>query len=140
MSPISQADRLKKAIENARFLVVDDDRFSRSLIKTTLMQLGGYKIVEQPSGAQALETLRGEDISVILLDHEMPGLTGLELARLIRKGEEGVKNKDIPIIIITGNTEARTVKEAQISGISEYLLKPISPLALEKRLAKVLKY
>lgn len=140
MSLMSQSDRLKKAIENARFLVVDDDRFSRSLIKTTLMQLGGYKISEQPSGVQALETLRTEDISVVLLDHEMPGLTGLELARLIRKGEEGVKNKNVPIIIITGNTEARTVKEAQISGISEYLLKPISPLALEKRLAKVLKY
>ncbi len=128
-----------KAIEKASFLVVDDDRFFRSLIKTTLMQLGGYRIKDASSAVEALEQLKENPFDVLLLDHEMPGVTGLELARLIRKGNEGVLDPQIPIIIITGNTEERTVKEAKLSGINEYLVKPISPAALEKRLAKVLK-
>lgn len=140
MVPVKNSDGLKKIIENTRFLVVDDDRFYRSLIKTTLMQLGAFNINEQYSSVDALNALKEEQIDVILLDHEMPGITGLELARLIRHGEAGENNKDIPIIIITGNMEERTVKEASLSGINEYLLKPISPLTLEKRLAKVLKY
>lgn len=128
-----------KAIENASFLVVDDDRFFRSLIKTTLMQLGGYHIKDASSAVEALEQLKESTFDVLLLDHEMPGVTGLELARLIRKGNEGVLDPQIPIIIITGNTEERTVKEAKLSGVNEYLIKPISPAALEKRLAKILK-
>ena len=128
-----------KAIEKASFLVVDDDRFFRSLIKTTLMQLGGYRIKDASSAVEALEQLKENPFDVLLLDHEMPGVTGLELARLIRKGNEGVLDPQIPIIIITGNTEERTVKEAKLSGINEYLVKPISPAALVKRLAKVLK-
>lgn len=128
-----------KAIEKASFLVVDDDRFFRSLIKTTLMQLGGYRIKDASSAVEALEQLKESPFDVLLLDHEMPGVTGLELARLIRKGNEGVLDPQIPIIIITGNTEERTVKGAKLSGINEYLVKPISPAALEKRLAKVLK-
>ena len=128
-----------KAIEKASFLVVDDDRFFRSLIKTTLMQLGGYRIKDASSAVEALEQLKENPFDVLLLDHEMPGVTGLELARLIRKGNEVVLDPQIPIIIITGNTEERTVKEAKLSGINEYLVKPISPAALEKRLAKVLK-
>lgn len=130
---------VSKAIENATFLVVDDDRFFRSLIKTTLMQLGGYHIKDASSAVEALALLKENTFDVLLLDHEMPGVTGLELTRLIRKGSEGVLDPQIPIIIITGNTEERTVREAKLSGINEYLIKPISPSALEKRLAKILK-
>ena len=62
-------------------LVVDDDKFSRTFIKTALYQIGMKNTREAASAAEAVELLNSFKIDIILLDQQMPGKTGLELAR-----------------------------------------------------------
>ena len=109
-------------------LVVDDDKFSRTFIKTALKNTR-----EAASAAEAVELLNSFKIDIILLDQQMPGKTGLELAREL-KNSNNPHLKSLPIIMITVDTKEKTVLDARNLGIQEYLVKPISPLALKKRI------
>ena len=114
-------------------LVVDDDKFSRTFVKTALYQIGVKNTKEASTIAEAIEMLRNYKINVVLMDQQLPEQSGLELARKIKAGEVG-DNKDLPVIMVTIDTKENTVLEAKEIGIHEYLVKPISPLALKKRL------
>ena len=115
-------------------LVVDDDKFSRTFVKTALYQIGVKNTKEASTTSEAIEILRNYKVHVVLLDQQMPDQNGLELARKIKAGEVG-DNKDLPVIMVTIDTKENTVMEAKSIGIHEYLVKPISPLALKKRLS-----
>jgi CheY-like chemotaxis protein len=114
-------------------LVVDDDKFSRTFVKTALYQIGVKNTKEASNTAEAIEVLRNYKVHVVLMDQQLPEQSGLELARQIKEGTVG-DNKDLPVIMVTIDTKENTVLEAKAIGIHEYLVKPISPLALKKRL------
>lgn len=114
-------------------LVVDDDKFSRTFVKTALYQIGIKNTKEAATTTEAAEILRNYKINIILLDHQMPEQTGLELAKQIKEGIIG-DDKNMPIIMVTVDTKEKTVLDAKSIGIHEYLVKPISPLALKKRI------
>lgn len=114
-------------------LVVDDDKFSRTFIKTALYQIGIKNAKEAANAPEAIEILNSFKIDVILLDQQMPNKSGLEFARELKSGN--IKDtENIPIIMITVDTKEKTVLDAKALGIQEYLVKPISPLALKKRI------
>ncbi len=114
-------------------LIIDDDKFSRTFAKTALYQIGIKNTKEASNTDEALELLRNFKIDVILLDQQMPNQNGLDFAtRLKNGGVDGVK--EIPIIMITVDNKEKTVLDAKRLGIQEYLVKPISPLALKKRI------
>ncbi len=114
-------------------LVVDDDKFSRTFIKTALYQIGIKNAKEAANAPEAIEILNSFKIDVILLDQQMPNKSGLEFARELKSGN--LKDtENIPIIMITVDTKEKTVLDAKALGIQEYLVKPISPLALKKRI------
>ncbi len=118
-------------------LIVDDDKFSRTFTKTALYQIGIKNTKEAGNSEEALEILRNFKIDTILLDQQMPGKSGTEFANEIKSGiVEGTQNT--PIIMITVDTKEKTVLEAKQLGITEYLVKPISPLALKKRICSAL--
>ena len=82
---------------------------------------------------EAREILADFKVDVILLDQQMPGKTGLDFARELKLHHEA-GDKEIPIIMVTVDTKEKTVLDAKNIGIQEYLVKPISPSALKKRL------
>ncbi len=114
-------------------LIVDDDKFSRTFVKTALYQIGIKNTKEAATVQEAAEILRGFKINVVLLDQQMPEGSGLELAKGIKEGTIG-DDPNLPIIMVTIDTKEKTVMEAKAIGIHEYLVKPISPLALKKRI------
>ena len=118
-------------------LIVDDDKFSRTFVKTALYQIGIKNTKEASTTEEAVELLRSFKIDVILLDQQMPEQNGLDLAKELRGGrlENG---QNIPIIMVTIDTKERTVLDAKDLGIQEYLVKPISPLALKRRICTAL--
>ncbi len=119
--------------ENITCLIVDDDKFSRTFTKTALYQIGIKNVKEASSTKEAAEQLNAYKIDVILLDQQMPEQAGLSLAKEIKSGSfNGAINA--PIIMVTVDTKEKTVLEAKDIGIHEYLVKPISPLALKKRI------
>lgn len=118
-------------------LIVDDDKFSRTFAKTALYQIGIKNIKEVRSADEAREMVGASKIDVILLDQQMPQKSGLDFARELKNNPHD-ELKNIPIIMITVDTKEKTVLEAKILGIQEYLVKPISPLALKKRICSAL--
>lgn len=122
------------------YLIVDDDKFSRTLIRKTLGQFGVRKVLETDSAIGALKILKDPEkrVDILLLDQIMPGITGIELARLIRRGEEGITRTNIPIIMVTGVTDKEVVMDAKRVGVQEYIVKPISPATMQQRLTKAI--
>ena len=118
-------------------LIVDDDKFARTFAKTALYQIGIKNIKEVGSADEAREMVGASKIDVILLDQQMPQKSGLDFARELKNNPHD-ELKNIPIIMITVDTKEKTVLEAKILGIQEYLVKPISPLALKKRICSAL--
>ncbi len=114
-------------------LIVDDDKFSRTFTKTALYQIGIKNTKEANNAKEAVEILRNFKIDIILMDQQMPEQTGLSLAKEIKNGTHN-GNSQMPIIMVTVDTKEKTVLEAKDLGIHEYLVKPISPLALKKRI------
>ncbi len=123
---------------NYSYIIIDDERFARSLVKNTLSQIGCRDITEASNGEEASDYLKSQHFSVIFLDHKMPGISGLELCRSLRKGDLGEENKFTPVILITGDGRIETVMEAKESKINDFIIKPISLTELQKRLTKVL--
>lgn len=123
-------------LENMSCLIVDDDKFSRTFIKTALYQIGIKTIKEAATAKEAVEQLSNYKIDIIFLDQQMPDKSGIELVQdLKRSPNSGIDR--IPIIMITVDTKEKTVLDAKGLGIREYLVKPISPIALKKRICNV---
>lgn len=114
-------------------LIVDDDKFSRTFTKTALYQIGIKNTKEASNSKEAAEIIQNYKVDVILLDQQMPEKNGLDLAKEVKSGNLG-NNSNIPVIMVTVDTKEKTVLDAKGIGIHEYLVKPISPLALKKRI------
>ena len=123
-------------LEMMTCLIVDDDKFSRTFIKNALYQIGIKTIKEATTAKEAVELLNSYKIDIILLDQQMPDKSGIELVQEFRQHPASEVNS-IPIIMITVDTKGKTVLDAKNLGIREYLIKPISPIALKKRICNV---
>ncbi|WP_185961570.1 two-component system response regulator [Telmatospirillum sp. J64-1] len=116
------------------YMVIDDSRYARSFIKNALFTYDLRQVVEAPDGAAGLEILREQRVDVILLDNEMPILNGIDFTLLVRKGEAGRQNEEIPIIMVSGQNDSRSVIDARNAGIHDFLIKPVSAEGLFRRI------
>jgi len=123
-------------IQSLCVLVVDDNQYMRKMIRNLLLNCGIKDIYEAPDGIAALDSIRTVAPDVVILDWEMPLLSGPELVRIVRS--PGVfPIPDVPIIILTGHCERWRVLEAVRLGVNEYLTKPVSAKALYDRLVSI---
>lgn len=117
-----------------RVLVVDDNDVICQLVSKMLGR-HGYDIVSACDGRSALEAaLTGVDM--VLLDLTMPGMNGLEVCRHLRAGAATAR---VPIVAMTGRTEARDVRAAMQAGANDYVAKPFEErelLAAVQRVAR----
>ncbi|MEA2173080.1 MAG: two-component system, NtrC family, response regulator AtoC [Blastocatellia bacterium] len=104
-----------------RVLVVDDDSLLRRLVTGQLAR-SGFEASSAANGQEALEVISATDYDVILLDIQMPGISGLDALRQIRKMEDAPE-----VIMLTADTSLATGIEAMRLGAYDYLTKP-SPL------------
>lgn len=113
-------------------LIVDDRRENLEALKAVLEPLG-IPLHAAPSGEQALRLLLERDYALILLDVRMPGLDGLETARLIKSRE---RTKDVPIVFLTAERdEVRDVIRGYGIGAIDYVLKPFDAELLRSKVA-----
>ena len=110
-----------------RFLVADDDPLMRTLMSVSLS--ASAEIVEAADGDEALAMIQQHEFDVLLLDWDMPGKTGIELARYVR-----ARGSRVPILMITGKAERDEVVQAVRAGVNDYLIKPFKTAALWKKL------
>jgi len=111
-------------------LVVDDTPENLTAIEVALDDLD-YRLVKVQSGKEALRRLLKQDFALILLDVQMPGMTGFETARLIRARD---RSRHVPIIFITAyDRDDAEVLEAYRLGAVDFLFKPIRPEILKAK-------
>jgi len=106
---------------NERLLFVDDEQMLVEVHQEILERLG-YNVIAVRSGIEALDLFNDdpEIFDLVITDHAMPGMTGIELSRKLLR-----IRADIPIILCTGLTKTTIAQEAKDAGISEFVMKPI---------------
>ncbi|MEA2949604.1 MAG: two-component system, chemotaxis family, chemotaxis protein CheY [Alphaproteobacteria bacterium] len=128
---------VKAMMEQIKVLIVDDEYYTRKVLRTLLLAMGCTKIHEANDGASGLEAIRLLEPDVVLLDWEMPRIDGPEFVRRVRSpGTFPLPN--VPIIMLTGHGERSRVLEAVRLGVHEFLLKPVSSSSLQGRIMSVL--
>jgi two-component system, OmpR family, KDP operon response regulator KdpE len=116
----------------ATILIVDDEPQIRRVMLTTLTS-HGYTVVEAASGEEALEKLRAERPDLIILDVNMPGISGLETCAEIRT------SSDVPIIMLTIRNSERDKVQALDAGADDYVVKPFGVQELMARIRAALR-
>jgi len=127
----------KALLGQTKVLIVDDEHYTRKVIRTLLMSIGCTKIHEANNGPLGLEAIAANAPDLVLLDWEMPAMDGAEFVRRVRQ-PSNFPYPNVPIIMLTGHGERSRVLEAVRLGVHEFLLKPVSSGALQTRILSVL--
>ncbi|RLC52047.1 MAG: sigma-54-dependent Fis family transcriptional regulator [Candidatus Cloacimonadota bacterium] len=106
-----------------RFLIVDDDELIRDTLRDFIEQIADFEVDDAPDGWRALDLIAKKEYDIILSDIMMPGISGIELLRQIKKTENG-KNSDV--IIMTGFRNIDNSIAALRAGAADYLHKPLN--------------
>jgi sigma-B regulation protein RsbU (phosphoserine phosphatase) len=111
-------------------LVADDVRSARVLLKGLLTRWG-FQVILAENGAQALKLMLGQDApQIAILDWNMPVMTGIEVCRQVRS--KGLS--DVHIILLSGSSDEKEVKEGLAAGANEYVVKPFNTEDLHVKL------
>lgn len=123
--------------EKENILLVDD-RPENLLALEGILESSGYDLSKAESGQEALWLVLKHQFDLILLDVQMPGMDGFEVAELLRKKQE---TKEVPIIFITAiSKEPQHINRGYEVGAENYLFKPIDPDELKHKVEVALKY
>jgi two-component system, chemotaxis family, chemotaxis protein CheY len=125
--------------ERLKVLIVDDNPHMRKIIATILQAFGVTQISDAADGESAWKILAKANPDVVLLDWMMDGMTGIDLAKMIRTSAAS-PNPFVPIIMLSGHTSAERVRLARDYGVNEFLAKPVSVNAVMTRLSAVIEY
>lgn len=119
----------------ARILVAEDSALLRRMIGDVLRG-NGWTVLEALDGASALHMARTEDPSVLLMAREMQGLDGLTVLDALRGDPH---TADMPVVFVTGHTDARDLAEGLERGAHDYVRKPVDPVELVARIRTALR-
>jgi two-component system chemotaxis response regulator CheY len=116
-------------------LVVDDSYIMRNIVKNTFDLLKiPCNYLESGNGDDALKLLLAHPVDMVLLDWNMPGLSGIDFLKKVRSMEQ---YKSIPIIMITSEAAKLNVIEAIKAGVTAYITKPIDTRVFMDKITKI---
>jgi len=125
--------RLPKAVDHYRILVAEDNPTQQMIIRK-LIKLLGFQAKLVGNGLEVVGEFIREDThyDLILMDIQMPGISGLEATQLIRKHEQQFNLERTPIIAITANIEQEVHSESIACGMDGHFGKPVSRIVLDE--------
>ena len=123
-----------KDFKNSQVLVVDDMSSTQELLKDMLKEMGFENISVARNGTEALRKVKERHTDLIISDHVMDGMTGLELLNALRADP---KMADIPFIMVSAVRDAPAIDSALDLGVDDYLAKPISMGLLRRKIEDV---
>jgi len=121
-----------------KILIADDEEPLRLLVQATLEDESGegrYEIIEAIDGNEALEMARRERPELILLDIQMPGLSGLEVCKMLK---DDPVTSDLMIVMLTARGQQSDRERGFAAGADDYFAKPFSPLELLQLVDRVM--
>jgi two-component system chemotaxis response regulator CheY len=114
-------------------LVVDDSSVMRKIVVRALAVAGIENVDQASNGEEALEAISLNTYALVMMDWNMPTMTGIDAVRKIRGG-----GNDVPIIMVTTESDRSRILEAIKAGVSDYVMKPFSNAALAETVRNVL--
>jgi len=124
-------------MESLRVLLVDDNRHMRKIVAAILKGVGIRHLVETSDGKESLEVLKKWPADLAIVDFRMAPLDGVQFTRAVRNAPDST-NPYLPIIMMTGFAEETRVVEARDSGVTEFLVKPVTAQRVIARLNSVI--
>ena len=122
-------------MKNNKILLVDDEQDILELLEYNLVKQD-FDIVKCDNGEDALSVSRDQDIDLILLDLMLPGISGIDVCRILKNDEI---TKNIPIIMITAKGEESDIIKGLEVGADDYVTKPFSISVLTARIKSILR-
>ena len=115
-----------------RVLIVDDEEKMQRILQIMLQRMG-YEIACASDGKMALETVQSQPVDLVISDLRMPGMSGIELLRILRE-----QSNDVPVIIMTAYGTIESSVEAMKLGACDYIVRPFDLDMLELTINRVL--
>lgn len=128
ISPPHQPDQ-----RDINILIVDDDSFTRKMVRRVLIDIGFVNITEADCADSAINLLNANNFDLIITDVDMPGKNGLQFAQLIRMGKTPVKS-EIRIILLTSFSNTAVLSAALALDVNGFLVKPITQAAMDEKI------
>jgi AmiR/NasT family two-component response regulator len=107
-------------VNGLRVLVADDDDAVRATLVELCKSLGHEVVAEARDGREALDLIESTAPELVLLDIQMPQISGLEAAKLV------AEKREVPVLIVTAFADESLMREAARSGAFSYIVKPVS--------------
>ncbi|MDZ7803005.1 phosphate regulon transcriptional regulator PhoB [Thiohalophilus sp.] len=121
--------------QDITILVVEDEEAIREMLGFTL-QRAGFTVIEAGDAREASERLSEQPPDLVLLDWMLPGISGVEFAKRLRRDES---TRDLPVIMLTARGEEESKLRGYEAGIDDYVTKPFSTQELVARIRAVLR-
>jgi CheY-like chemotaxis protein len=120
-------------VQTPKILLVEEDA---TLMEITgfRLELLGYEVVTQESAERALEWLKEQMPSLIIVDQVLPGMDGIEF---INRLSNDMRTSDIPIMVLSANSDLEDVQKAYNAGADDYLVIPYDPIVLESKVERL---
>ena len=116
-------------------LIVEDEPEIREMLNFSLTR-AGFTVIEAATGEMALQRLDTDLPEILIVDWMLPGMSGVELAKRIRRDE---LTSALPLLMLTARSEETDVLKSFESGIDDYMSKPFSPKELVARIKALLR-
>ena len=117
-----------------KILIADDEKDVRNLVRFAF-ERRGFEVVEAADGSEALTIANQESPDLIILDAMMPGISGYEASRRLKKAEA---TKEIPIVFLSAKGQTYEVIEGLEAGAVAYIVKPFAPKELVAQVQEIL--
>jgi CheY-like chemotaxis protein len=114
--------------------IVDDDRDTREMLSFAL-ESEGFEVNAAANGLRLISSLQLKRPDVILMDVNMSWIDGFELCKAVKKNEQF---RDIPVVFISGRSDAEDRRRGLEAGAADYLVKPLDLTALIQRLRELI--
>jgi two-component system sensor histidine kinase/response regulator len=128
--PLVTRHTLREAYHRQCHILLAEDSPINQLVALKILEKPGYHVDAVTNGREAIQALEARPYDLILMDVEMPEMDGLEATQRIRTGQTGALNPHLPIIAMTGHTEADDRNRCLNAGMNDYVGKPFDPEAL----------
>ena len=136
---ISSTLDLSERLGKIKVLVVDRDARTASLVTAVLRAFGFTHIEVAKNADEVLEAMRQKPFELIITEWHLPKESGVQLVRAVRSAAQNrIMRRDVPIIMLTAQSDVEAVRQARDAGITEFLAKPFSAKTLAQRLIQVI--
>ncbi len=125
---------MEKNHQKKTVLIIEDEADIRSFIARVL-ELEGYTVLEAGDGIAGMELIKGNPVSLVLLDLRLPGPDGWSVLREIKRNRDLSR---IPVVVLTAIAESMQRRKTLRMGASSYLIKPLSARSLSMTIADIL--